>query len=603
MAKKNLEIHSENILPIIKKWLYSEKEIFFRELISNACDALLKRKVLFDHGETESAGEPRIDVRVDKENKTLTFSDTGVGMNREEVEKYLSQIAFSGAEEFIKSYESHDPFIGHFGLGFYSAYMVADKVVVETLSCKPNEKPVRWICDGSSSYELEDGSRTAVGTDIILYVNNDHLEFLEAAKVTTQLKRFSSFLPYPIFCNEKRINENDPLWIKAPHTVSKEEYLAFFRSLYPFEEEPLFWIHLNIDYPFHLKGILYFPRLKKRPDAQHGKVALYSNRVFVSDDCKEILPEYLSFMRGAIDSPDIPLNVSRSYLQVDKTVRQLSSHISKKVLDALSSLYKQDLERFKAVWEDAEITVKLGMLQDDSFFQKAQDILVFQTTGNEFVSINTAREKSNGTVYYINDQSSHPHLLDVFEQKGYDVLVMKGPLDTAIMAHLEQKNQNLTFKRIDATDHAEIHDPSREKTLLDSSGKTDAFKMAAFVKEALDNPTVDVEAKSLATDSLPGFLSMHEEERRFRDYMKDISGKPVEAIKKQTFLVNTNSPLINTIFKLKEHNTLLAKQLVRHLFDITKLSQKEMGQDEFKAFVSRSHHLLQEIADVSNKEH
>ncbi len=598
MTKKQLQIHSENILPIIKKWLYSEKEICVRELISNACDAVLKRKVLFDHGDAESPQDPRIDVTIDKSEGTLTFSDNGVGMDQEEVEKYLSQIAFSGAEEFVKAYQANDPFIGHFGLGFYSAYMVADKVVVETLSCKKEQTPIRWSCDGSSSYEIEAGSRTEVGTDVILFIGKEHAEFLENAKIQAQLARFCSFLPYPIYFNGKRINEKDPLWIKQPHTVQPEEYINFFQSLYPFEEKPLFWIHLNIDYPFHVKGILYFPHVKRDMEIHKNRVALYSNRVFVSDDCKEILPEYLSIMKGVIDSPDIPLNVSRSYLQVDKTVRQLATHVSKKVIDALASLYKQDLEKFKTVWKDAEVIVKLGILQDESFYQKAKDILVFQTTKQEWMTLDTYRAKGSNTIFYTNEAVPHLHLIQLFEQKGLDVLVMKGPLDTALMAHLEHKMKDISFKRIDAANLSEIQDPEREKTLLDSEGKTEAIKIAHFMKQALSDTSVEVEAKSLASDTLPALISMPEEERRYRDYMKDIAQDSLnEGHHKRIFVVNTNSPLVHAVIQLKDKDEPLAHSMARYLFDLTKLSQKEMTTDELHAFIQRSHLFLQSLAD------
>lgn len=336
MAKQHLQIHSENILPIIKKWLYSDKDIFLRELISNSCDAIYKVKLLQDRGEipVEENNEFRIDVKSDKDKKTLTISDNGVGMTEEEVEKYIAQIAFSGAEDFLSKYQTNqeqDQFIGHFGLGFYSSYMVSSQVDVETLSYRPGSEPVFWSCDGSAEYTIEKGSRQTRGTDIILHVDADSEEYLEKNRLKEILHHYCDFLPYPIYLDGERINTQEPLWVKSPSSCTDQEYLDFYRHLYPGEEDPLFWVHLNVDYPFHLKGILFFPKLRRDYETEKNTVKLFCNRVFVSDNCKDVIPNYLMALRGVIDSPDIPLNVSRSYLQMDRTVKQLGSHISKKI--------------------------------------------------------------------------------------------------------------------------------------------------------------------------------------------------------------------------------------------------------------------------------
>ena len=476
MTKGQLQIHSQNILPIIKKWLYSEKEIFVRELVSNACDAIVKRSIV----DTRTVADHRINIRTDKDAKTLTFSDTGIGLDADEAEKYLAQIAFSGAEEFVKAYQTNDAFIGHFGLGFYSAYMVAATVEVKSLSCKEEATGIRWSCNGSSEYEIVPDTRNEIGTDVILHLSPEHEEFLDEKHLLDTVKRFCLFLPYPIYVNDTLVNGKEPLWLKQPSSCTDVEYTDFYQELYPFEEEPLFWIHLNVDYPFHVKGILYFPHIHKDFDFNKNHIKLYSNRVFVSDDCKDILPEYLTILKGVIDSPDIPLNVSRSHLQVDKTVRALSGHIAKKVVDALHVLYKIDQERFYKVWDDCEFIVKLGLLNDEKFAAKAKEFLVWKTTKGTHVTPDTS-----STYYYVTEEQRSSPLVELYEQKGIDILVAKMPLDAAVMSQLE-RGASVRFKRIDAAVQDGIVDPSKEKTLLDADGKTESARIADFVRKSLD---------------------------------------------------------------------------------------------------------------------
>lgn len=592
MKKGQLQIHSQNILPIIKKWLYSEKDIFIRELVSNACDAITKRTVV-----DKNAQAPRIDITINKEAKTLTISDNGIGMDTQECEKYLAQIAFSGAEEFVKAYQTNDAFIGHFGLGFYSAYMIAGAVSVNTLSYKQDAQSVLWACDGTSEYSVEDSTRQTVGTDVILHVNEENSEYLEENKIEELLKRYCHFLPFPIFFNDKCINENEPLWVKMASDCSNKEYTDFYKILYPNEEEPLFWMHLNVDYPFNLKGILYFPRLRKDFDLTKNHVSLYSNRVFVSRDCKEILPEYLSMLQGVIDSPDIPLNVSRSYLQVDKTVKNLSGHISKKVVDALSSLYKNDRERFYAVWQDVEVIVKLAILHEDKFFSKAKEFLIWKTAGDVWTTIDdylaTNKEKTNNTIYYANVDVGH-ELLDLYKSRGIDVIISAMPLDSALFAFLEKQLDGARFKRVDAALDA-LLDPSKEKTLLDAEGKTEATKIADFVRSAIAG--VPVEAKSLVTESLPAFISLKEEERRLRDYLARMSpDMPSDMMSPATFVVNTNSSLITKLYAMKDSQAELATLMLQQLYNLAKLSQKEFTPAQSKTFVSESFSLLEKIS-------
>jgi len=593
MKTKQLHIHSENILPIIKKWLYSEKEIFIRELVSNSCDAIQKRKILHDSGSLEGSFTPRIDITIDKEKKTLTFSDNGIGMSSEEMEKYLAQIAFSGAEEFAKTYETSDSFIGHFGLGFYSAYMVADTVSVHSLSAQGDE-PAQWTCDGSTSYQLEKGSRTEKGTDVILHIDKDNEEFCEEGKLRSLLLKFCQFLPYEIYFNDSLINPDKPLWTKQPQECTKEEYLTLFRSLYPLEPDPLFWVHINVEYPFHVKGILFFPQIGRNFDFQKSAVKLFCNRVFVSDDCRDVLPEYLTMLRGAIDSPDIPLNVSRSYLQVDRTVRKLAAHISKKVGDSLVSLFKKDKEQFLNIWKDIEVIVKLGVLHDEKFYSKVKDILLFKTLKDEWMTIEECREKQESeekTIFYTALAHPDPHLADIYHEKGHDVLIAPSSVDAALLIFLEKKLEKTHCLRIDSGEQ-HIIDGEKENTLVDENGKTKSTNLEEF----LQNEGYQVKAKSLASEALPGFISLSEEERRFRDYMLRMNQDiPSEMMPKPTFIANTNSPLINKLYDLKESHPELAKSLGKQIIQLAHIANREMDPKDVSSFVKDTYALLDNL--------
>lgn len=607
MEKGSLQIHSENILPIIKKWLYSDRDIFVRELISNACDAIQKVKILRDQNEIQvKDDEFRIDVTIDKEAHTLKFSDNGIGMDAEEVKKYIAQIAFSGAEEFLDKYKSKDEgeqIIGHFGLGFYSAYMVADKVEVDTLSFKPGAEPVKWICDGSSDYEMDKGTRQTRGTDIILFIGKEHEECLDSSYIKKIMEHYCSFLPYPIFLDGQRINEHEPLWVKPASDCTQEDYLNFYRYLYPFDEDPLFWVHLNVDYPFRLKGILYFPKIKRDFDLNKSTVSLYCNRVFVSDNCKDIIPNYLTVLKGIIDSPDIPLNVSRSYLQMDKTVRQLSGHISKKVTDSLSTLYKTDRDRFTKCWEDASTIVKLGALEDEKFYERAKDFLIWPNTKKEWTTtqeyLERNKDKTKDKIYYTLDEKHAGHFLDIYLQKGIEILVANSPLDQFLIQFLEGKLTPVKFQRIDAEVHEDIVDKSREKTLLDAEGKTEAVKLAEFVRSKLSDEDIIVEAKSLATESLPGIILIDEHQRRMRDYLMRLDPNDKEKQSsfktKKTFVVNTNNSLITAIHKLDKEKPELAKELVIEVYDLALLSQREMEPHFLNEFITRSNRILETL--------
>lgn len=609
MSKGTLEIHSENILPIIKKWLYSDKEIFVRELVSNATDAIQKLKVLKDAGEAEVPEEFRIDIQIDKPNKILRFIDNGIGMDAEEVQKYIAQIAFSGAEEFVEKYkdsQGKDQFIGHFGLGFYSAYMVADKVEIDTQSYKTGKESAFWSCDGSAEYILEKGKREKPGTEISLYINKDSEEFLEESRLKTILQNYCSFLPYPIYLNDQRINTHEPLWMKAPSECTEKDYLDFYRYLYPFEDDPLFWVHLNADYPFHLKGILYFPTIKRDFDVTKATVKLFCNRVFVSDNCKDVLPEYLTVMRGVIDSPDIPLNVSRSYLQVDNTVRQLSAHISKKVSDSLSTLFKTNKDKFISSWKDIAPIAKLGAIQDEKFFDRVKDTLIWKTlegswkTIPEYLELNQSQTKDK--ILYTLDEKQSGKLASVYNQKKIDVLIADSRIDPYLFSVFEKKNSSVQFKRLDSAIDDALIDKSREKTILDASGKTEAGHLADFFRRRLNNEKVEIEAKSLTADDLPGIVVIDENERRLRDYMQAIhtDGMPPMNPKK-TFVVNTNHPLISALPALEKNHPELAEQLAKEVYELSCLSQKEMDTHTVQEFIHQTTELLNSLVKIALK--
>jgi len=600
MRQNTLSIHSENILPIIKKWLYSDKDIFIRELVSNATDAINKVKILRSQELLEAQEDLfKISIQIDKPNKTITISDTGIGMTEEEVEKYIAQIAFSGAEEFVAKYSAQtekDPIIGHFGLGFYSAYMVASKVEINTLSYQPDALPVFWSCDGTSNYSIGKGTRATRGTEIILTVEDQSLEYLEESKLRELLVRYCNFMPFTIELNDKPIGNQPPLWMKSPSECEESDYLAFYRHLFPLDPEPLFWIHLNVDYPFHLQGILFFPKIHRRFDANESTIQLFCNRVFVSNNCKEILPDYLTVLRGVIDSPDIPLNVSRSYLQVDHNVKQLSAHISKKISDRLSNLYKTDREKYIAAWPDIEMIVKLGILQDEKFFERVKDVLIWKNSDGVWGPLSEYLERTKEKKIYYSHTDKISSLLNLYKEKKLEILLAPLPVDTAVIQFLEEK-LSVTFQRIDGQIDAELLDPAREKTLLDADGKTSASKMAAFVKTALGEPSLEVEAKSLASDRLPAILVLNENQRRLRDYMALTQGKsPFPAQK--TFVINTNHPLIELIERLQESKPELATDIAKSVYDLSLLSQRELDGSSLEEVVSRQTSILEKLGSL-----
>jgi molecular chaperone HtpG len=600
MATGKLQVNSENILPIIKKWLYSDKDIFVRELVSNSIDAIRKVKILRDQGTSDATDESfRIDVKVDKEAKTLTFTDTGLGMSADEVEKYIAQVAFSSAEEFMSHYKSEDEkdqMIGHFGLGFYSAYMVADTVEIQSRSYRSDDTPVHWKCDGSTEYDIGEGTRTERGTEITLHVSEEEIEFLDDFRIREILSRYCTFLPYPVYLNDSLINEHEPLWIKSPSDCVDKDYLDFYKHLYPGEPDPLFWIHLNVDYPFHLQGILYFPKVLRGPTADRRLIQLYCNRVFVSEGCEEVVPDFLLGLRGVIDSPDIPLNVSRSALQMDRTVKQLSGHISKKVADRFTTLYTTDKEEYERCWADIQVIAKLGAMQDDKFYDRIKDVILFQNTASEWTTVEQYIERKEKKVFYTSEGKGQSQFLKMYEDQGVEVLVADSPIDSFMISFLERKLEGVTFQRIDGAIDDSILDASKEKTLLDADGRTEGSHIAEFFKGALD---VEVEAKSL-TGNIPGFVVMDEQQRRMRDTIlaSDPNGAMANlaGLTKRTLVVNTNSKLISTVGEMRIKRPELAKAMAQQVYDLALLSQREMAPDQLNAFVSRSSEVLEQLA-------
>jgi molecular chaperone HtpG len=588
MAKKNLSIHSENILPIIKKWLYSDKDIFLRELVSNSCDAIKKLKIIRDEQKLAiQDDEFRIDIKIDKDKKTIEIADTGIGMSYDEVQKYIAQIAFSGAEEFLKKYETNqekDQIIGHFGLGFYSAYMVADQVELNTKSFIETEKGVNWKSDGNVDYTIEYHEKETRGTSILLHVNNDSDEYLEELKLKEILESYCRFLPYPIYLNGTQINHQDPLWLKNQIDCEDKDYLEFYHKLYPTDPDPVFWIHLNVDYPFNLKGILYFPKIHKKFDVNQSTINLFCNRVFVSDNCKDLFPDYLTVMRGAIDSPDIPLNVSRSYLQMDKTVKQVGSHISKKISDRLKSLFKTDKEKFINTYQEVDTIVKLAALQDEKFYERSKEFLLFKGIDNKWITVEEYLENNQEKIIYytVDDKNS---LIDLYIEKKIPVLIANSNLDAALINFLETKLSNAEFKRIDSDINSKLLDSSKDKSLLDTDGKSIAQKMSEYTKACINDEQLDVEAKSFASDKIIGMIQVDEKTRRLKEYMsmaQDASHFPV----KKTFVINTNHKLVDAAWNLRIKKPELAKKIIYHLYNSALLSQKEIEPDKIKNYVS-----------------
>jgi len=621
--KGTISIHTENIFPIIKKFLYADHDIFLRELVSNAVDATqkIKRLALSGHYK-DNVDQVKVEVSFNEKDKTITISDQGIGMTAEEIKKYINQIAFSGATEFMEKFkEAKDAneIIGRFGLGFYSAFMVAEKVEIQTLSWQEGAQPARWVCDGSTDFEISEGNRTERGTDVILHISKEHEEFLNEYKLRQILDKHCKFLPVPIKFGTRTeqvpdgedqdgkpkyksvevddiINNTNPIWVKAPSDLKDEDYKAFYKELYPFSDEPLFWIHLNVDYPFTLTGILYFPRVKKEMDLQRNKIQLYSRQVFITDEVKDIVPEFLMLLHGVIDSPDIPLNVSRSYLQADSNVKKINTYITKKVADKLSELFKSDRNSYQEKWKDIGLFVKYGMISEEKFYEKAKDFALLQNTAHEYFTIEEYRKKiqdiqkdKNGTLVYLysNDPQQHDTYIQAILKKGYDVLIMDSPIDNHFINLLEQKQEKSVFKRVDA----DVIQKLIEKDEQYDDVLTDAQKerLKEIFQKTIDKPMMEISIEANHPEELPVVVTADEFTRRMKEMAKmsgggmDFYGSMPETYK---VAINGNHKMIHKILELNDESQ--QSLLARQAYDLALLSRGMLTGADLTAFVNRS---------------
>ena len=676
MAEKHgaLSINSDNIFPIIKKWLYSDHDIFYRELISNGCDAITKLKKLDMMGEYElpEGYKPRVDVIVDPDAKTIQFIDNGVGMTADEVEEYINQIAFSGATDFIAKYKdktNDDQIIGHFGLGFYSAFMVADEVHIDTLSWQKDAKPVHWECDGGTEYDMQDGTRTEVGTCITLFLNEDCLQFCNEYKATEVIKKYCSFMPVEIYVSRantpetqtilasekldsdhvieevkkekeedpdklkitKRpelINDTHPLWTKNPSECTKEEYIDFYRKVFMDYKEPLFWIHLNMDYPFNLKGILYFPKINMEYESIEGVIKLYNNQVFIADNIKEVIPEFLMLLKGVIDCPDLPLNVSRSALQNDGFVKKISDYITKKVADKLSGMCKTQKEEYEKYWDDIAPFIKFGCLKDEKFCEKMTDYILFKNLDGKYMTLpeclevnktdpdetqegavdengekveaevvedksedSAEEEKKDKTIYYVTDEKQQSQYINMFKAAKMDAVMLTDRIDQPFISQLEAKNEGIHFARIDA----DLTDAFKTKTSKKTQEELNAQaeKVEKLVQKALKNDKIKVKIEKLKNKKVSSVLTVSEESRRMQDMMKMYGGgmdMSMFGAEGETLVLNANHPLVTYITEHEDDaNT---KMICEQLYDLAKLQNAPLSPEAMTKFVARSNDIM-----------
>ena len=616
-----IRISSENMMPIIKKWLYSDKDIFLREIVANGVDAITKYKKLVEMGEVkpadDSAEEYRIDVRTDEAAKTLTIEDNGIGMTEEEVEKYITQIAFSGAEDFLQKYEkaSGDGIIGHFGLGFYSAYMVASDVEIFTKSYK--ETPaVHWESDGNATYKIGEAEERGRGTKIVLHIADEEKEFLNEYTIRSLLRKYCSFMPYPVYLNakgvkegekdekgnekqaDKPVNNTQPLYLKDPKECTDEEYKAFYRDTFSDYNEPLFWIHLNMDYPFRLKGILYFPKVKEQVQLEKGQVKLYCNQVFIADNIKEVIPEFLMLLNGVIDCPDIPLNVSRSFLQNDRQVQKIAKHITKKVADKLTALFKDDRERYENCWKDIATFIKFGCLKDEEFYEKVKDIVIFKNLEGKYVPVtdffgeeisdeDAEKGKQAKAIYYVSDETQQAQYIRLFKDAGLDAIVCDTYIDPHFISFIEYKNpRKCRFVRIDADVDAALK--------AEGEVKQDDYKdLIELVKKHLVNKDIAVKADKLKNADVPAVVNVEEFMRRMSEMNKFYGMTEADAMKNATLVLNVANDTVSKLSGLSEEKQ---EFIVNQIYYLAMLSYKKLSPDELADFMKRSETLLADYA-------
>ncbi|WNZ26523.1 molecular chaperone HtpG [Leptolyngbya sp. NK1-12] len=655
LEQGNISIHTENIFPIIKKWLYSDHEIFLRELISNAVDAIQKLRMVSRSGEYNGEiGEPEIVITIDKENKKLSVSDTGIGMTADEVKKYINQVAFSSAEEFVEKYKnsSDQQIIGHFGLGFYSSFMVASRVEIDTLSYKEGAQAVHWSCDGSTQFELSDSERSSVGTTVTLTLMEEEQEYLESYRINQLVKKYCDFMPFPIKLDGEQINRQKAPWKESPSSLSQDDYLEFYRYLYPFQEDPLLWVHLNTDYPFVVNGILYFPKLKPDVDVTKGQIKLFCNQVFVSDNCEEVIPRFLLPLRGVIDSTDIPLNVSRSFLQNDRTVRKIADYIAKKVGDRLKELYRDDRAQYIRCWQDLGTFVKFGSMNDDKFKKQVEDILIFRTTadlsaptasdapavevqsgegdvwqevsapseqpeqsnvldGKSYTTLKEYLERNKAShenrVYYCTDEASQATYIELHKSRGLEVLFMDSFIDSHFISFLEREYPDVKFSRVDADLDEALIDKDKPSEIVDpNTNKTRSELIKELFERALNKPKLTIRTEALKADNAeatpPAMVLLPEVLRRMREMNALLTQQAVEFPEEHTLLVNTSHPLIQNLVSISQGSIIqadgqspsaeLANLICQHVYDLALMAQKGFDADGMKAFVERSNQVL-----------
>ena len=644
LKQGSISIDTENIFPIIKKWLYSDKDIFIRELISNGCDAVSKHKRLVSLGETAGDDKPyKITVAVSKKNKTLSFSDNGIGMTADEIDKYINQVAFSGAEDFFNKYkdkmEESNDIIGHFGLGFYSAFMVSSNVEIDTLSFVPGAKPIRWQSADGMQFEItEDGTRTERGTTIILTLAEDSEEFLEEYHLRSIIKKYCSFLPVEIYVentdkleeeakkkaeevakkaqegadNETSeeepkeeikpvpLNDTNPLWLKSPKDCTDEEYIKFYQQVFNVFDEPLFWIHLNVDYPFNLKGILYFPKLKNEFELVEGKVKLYNNQVFVADNIKEVIPEFLLLLKGVIDCPDLPLNVSRSFLQNDRDVSKISKHIVKKVADKLKSLCKNEREKYESFWDDIQVFIKYGCLKDEGFYDKIKEYILYKDLDGKYITLKDyleyAKDKHENKVFYVVDKEQQSQYIKLFKEYDLNAVILDCTIDNNFITFLEYKESGVRFKRIDSDLSDVLKDKDEKK-----DEKADE-EIVNFFKEKIGDRVQKYSVESLKKEDTPAVILISEESRRMMEMQSRFAGLDYgfDLKEEKTLVINDRNPLIKKVLSLRDDET--KKEAVdvicNQIVDLALLANKELGAEELDLFIKRSNELMSKVISL-----
>ncbi|MBS5301925.1 MAG: molecular chaperone HtpG [Clostridium sp.] len=661
----NLSINSENIFPIIKKWLYSDHDIFYRELVSNGCDAITKLKKLELMGEYTKPEdmEYKVQVTVNPDDKTIAITDNGLGMTEAEVEEYINQIAFSGAQDFLEKYKdkaNEDQIIGHFGLGFYSAFMVADKVTIDTLSYKEGSKPVHWESEGGLTFEMKDGEKAEQGTTITLYLNEDSYEFSNEYRAREVLEKYCSFMPVPIFLNNEKaepqyetiekdeltdkdtiietivepakteekenekgeketveteparekykilkrpvaLNDTTPLWSKHPNECTDEEYRDFYRKVFHDYKEPLFWIHLNMDYPFNLKGILYFPKINTEYDSIEGTIKLYNNQVFIADNIKEVIPEFLMLLKGAIDCPDLPLNVSRSALQNDGFVKKISDYITKKVADKLSGMCKTDRENYEKYWDDIAPFIKFGCIKDEKFAEKMNDYILFKNLDGKYLTLKDCleenKEKHENTVFYVTDEKEQSQYINMFKKEGLDAVILPHSIDSPFIGHLEQKNEGLKFLRIDADLNSTFKEEVKDD---DEEFKKTSETLTETFKKALGNDKLEIKVEKLKDESISSMLTVSEETRRMQDMMKMYNMYGMDPSMfggaGETLVLNANNKLVQYVLNHGEgENT---KKICEQLYDLALLAHGSLSPERMTGFVARTNEIMMMLAEA-----